>query len=217
MTTVIIPALNEEKTIGAIVSRLTQVINADVANVIVVIDPASTDDIIPVMMEICATNYHVQWAFSPEHGKGQCVNYGMQAMVNDRETEVCFCDADVTLSHMAVRDLFCPLDIRDGQRVIVPRAPSVDELLKASKDSGLTFRADAWQWVSGIRRVRRDLIPSDLYGYLMETQINQSVAKADLDTEFCYAPGVVSPLRFTPQRVADLKAHGDYGKKMGIL
>jgi hypothetical protein len=71
--------------------------------------------------------------------------------------------------------------------------------------------------VSGIRRVRRDLIPHDLYGYLMETQINKKVQAAGLDTEFCYAPGVISPLRFTQERIADLKAHGDYGKRMGIL
>ncbi len=211
--TVLIPALNEGKTVGAVVSAFKSFTELDVL-VYVIVDPHTTDDTAAV-----AAGHRASLIKSPLHGKGQGVNHAITLLdrANNDARELIFCDADVTISRGAIAELLLPLGRNAGQRIIIPRWPTLAEWDKAQTDAGLKFNRDAWPLVSGIRRVRRKHIPDGLYGYVMETQINRAVATAGQAVERFYSHATLSPLRFTPQRVEDLLAHGKYAKEHGLL
>lgn len=209
---VLVPALNEEKTVGAVVKAFSEFRSELDIQVHVIVDPHTTDYTTDEARSSGAVIIK-----SPVHGKGQGVNHAIRILEFTHATDFVFCDADVTLSYGAVRELLLPLGRNTGQRVIVPRWPTLQEWDKAEADAGLKFNMDSWLLVSGIRRVRRDCIPDDLYGYVMETQINRAVATAGLAVERMYSHDTISPLRFTPQRVEDLLAHGKVAKERGLI
>jgi len=212
MVAVIIPALNEQDSVAEVVwaFRNSQA-SADVI-VYVVIDPHTTDH-----TELMAQQRGAAVINSKEHGKGQGVNRALEILDHTGATEYILCDADVSISKAAVYELLLPLGRHDGQRIIIPRFPTATEWDEATTVAGLKFNPDAWPLVSGIRRVRRECIPNGLYGYVMETQINRSVAEHGYGTEKMYSHDTISPLRFTPQRVADLLNNGKYAKEHGLL
>jgi len=207
---VVIPAFDEQDTIGPIVSEFYKYGEGVDMTVYVDIDPETTDHTVKRAIRAGAAILRSQ-----EHGKGQVVNHAMRIL--HYLPEIVFCDADVSISSGAVAELLLPLGRHTGQRIVIPRYPTATEWDEATTTAGLQFNPDAWGIVSGIRRVRRECIPDGLYGYLMETQINKAVAEAGYTTERAYSHDTISPLRFTPRRVADLLAHGKYGKENGIL
>jgi glycosyltransferase involved in cell wall biosynthesis len=213
MTWVVIPAYNEVKTIRAVIQSFTQ-FKGYQFQVLVVIDPETTDETALAARGVVVIN-------GDEHGKGQCVNRATRYLATylDAKSEIVFCDADVTLTPIAVQQLAMPLGEREGQAIVIPDRPSIEEWDDAEERAGFPLDLRSWGWMSGIRRVRRSLIPVDLYGYLMEYQINTRIVHSakTWETRFIRNTGVKSLMRFTPERVKDLHAHGAYGKEKGIL
>lgn len=209
---ILIPALNEQATVGAVVKAFRDMRAELDIQVHVIVDPHTTD-----YTRDAAVSNGAMIVKSPHHGKGQGVNHAIRLLAFTHATEFVFCDADVTISQGAVRELLIPLGKNSGQRIIIPRWPTIQEWDKAEADAGLKFNPDSWPLVSGIRRVRSDCVPDDLYGYCMETQINRAVDDAGLGVERMYSNDTISTLRFTPKRVADLLAHGKVAKERGLL
>jgi len=212
MIPVIIPCLNEAKTIDKLVAMFKETCPCADVYVNVVIDPETIDASAHFAMMAGASLVH-----SKEHGKGQGVNYALERLDHQGFREYILCDGDITISPAAVSELLLPLNRHAGQKILIPRIPTATEWDDATIRAGLQFNPDAWSLVSGIRRVRRECIPNGLYGYLMETQINRQVAECGYATERAYSHDTISPLRFTKRRVEDLLAHGKYGKEHGIL
>lgn len=209
---VIIPCLNEARTIDKVVMMFKDTHPSAEVYVNVVIDPETIDASAHFAMMAGASLLHPK-----EHGKGQGVQYALDRLDHQGFREYIFCDGDITISPAAVSELLMPLNRHAGQKILVPRFPTATEWDEATATAGLKFNPDAWPLVSGIRRVRRECIPNGLWGYLMETQINKCVAENGFTTERAYSHDTISPLRFTKQRVADLLANGRYGKEHGIL
>ena len=212
MVAVIVPALNEQGTVYEVVKAFRETALSAEVTVYVVIDPETTDH-----TKIMAGNAGAAIMKSDEHGKGQGVNHALSVLDHSGAKEYILCDADVHVSKAAIHELLLPLGRHDGQRIIIPRFPTATEWDEATQTAGLKFNPDAWPLVSGIRRVRRECIPNGLYGYVMETQINRRVAELGYGTEKMYSHDTISPLRFTPRRVADLLANGVYAKEHGLL
>ncbi len=211
MVPVIIPTLDEADTIGSVINRFREVAKSGPECAIyVVVDPDTTDNTREVVIE--SNGIFID---SPHHGKGQGVEHALSVI--PPFTEVVLCDGDIELTVSAARELLLPLGYHTGQRIVIPRFPTATEWDEATQFTGLKFNPDAWPMVSGLRKVRHHCIPHGLYGYLMETQINQEVARHGYLTERSYSHDTLSPLRFTPRRVADLLEHGKYGKDHGIL
>jgi glycosyltransferase involved in cell wall biosynthesis len=208
MTYVIIPAYNEEDTIRGVVDRFLANANT---TVVVIIDAKTTDATIMQLPD----HRRLVIMKSPYHGKGQNITLAL------RETgsrEVVLCDADVMISAASVYALMQPLGKRSGQRIVVPKPPSDAEWRTAESAAKVKFDRASWPWVSGIRRVRGNLIPPTIYGYLTEVLINKMVNSSSTPyTQFSYDIATSSPLRFSEERVNDLYAHGAYGKRKGLI
>jgi glycosyltransferase involved in cell wall biosynthesis len=209
MTYVIIPAYNEEDTIGPLVEQF--LCNAR-ARIVVIIDSLTADATIGQLPK----HGRLKVMRSPYHGKGQNITLAMQ---QTRGEEIALCDADIKITPGTVDSLMRPLTGRSGQRIVVPLAPTKLEWQLAEGKAGVRFDRTSWPWVSGIRRVRTHLIPPTIYGYLTEVLINKMVNASDSTpyTSFVYDDDTVAPLRFTPERIRDMKSHGRYGKEMGLI
>lgn len=209
-TDVIMPAYNEEKTIGPLVQCF---LANPHARVIVVLDPKTkaTDETVNILPK----HNRLVLVAGTQHGKGQGILQGLRMSVG---SEVVLCDADITMTDYTVSHLMVPLSRVGGQRIVVPQPPTPAQWRAAQQKAGLIFNRQSWPWVSGIRRVRTSLIPLNIYGYLTEVMINAAVQKSDTPyTGFHYDSSIVSPLRFTDERVRDLHEHGQYGKERGLI
>jgi glycosyltransferase involved in cell wall biosynthesis len=209
MTYVIIPAYNEEDTIGAVVEQF--LCNAR-ARIVVIIDSMTADATIGQLPK----QDRLKVMRSPYHGKGQNITLAMR---QTRGKEIVLCDADITITPGAVDALMQPLTGRSGQRIVVPKPPAEPEWREAEAAAQVRFDRASWPWVSGIRRVRTHLIPPTIYGYLTEVLINKMVDGSPTTpyTMFVYDTDTIAPLRFTPERVQDMKEHGVYGKQRGLI
>lgn len=208
MTYVVIPAYNEQATIRPVVDRF---LANPHTNVVVIIDRETKD----TTFRKLPTHGRLKVIQSQYHGKGQNITLALRHTLGN---EVVLCDADVTISPIAVRALMMPLSSKSGQRIVVPRHPSSDDWRQAEAAAMLKFDRGSWPWVSGIRRIRAHLIPPTVYGYLTEVLINRSVNGSSTPyTHFINDPATISPLRFSPERINDLHAHGKYGKEKGLI
>jgi glycosyltransferase involved in cell wall biosynthesis len=210
MTYVIIPAYNEEDTIGPLVARFLSDVRS---HVIVIIDSMTADATIGQLPK----HRRLKVMRSPYHGKGQNITLALPQICG--KPEVVLCDADVTITPGTVNALMRPLTGRIGQRIVVPKPPTEPEWRAAEAAAEVRFDRTSWPWVSGIRRVRTHLIPPTIYGYLTEVLINKMVNGSVTTpyTMFSYDIGTIAPLRFTPERVQDMKEHGTYGKQRGLI
>lgn len=198
LTDVIIPARNEQTTIAPIVVLLVN--HRKVGQVIVSIDADTTDDTAVIAKLSGATvithNYR---------GKGQTVKAALSFV---RTSNVLFCDADYrNLCRFHISKLldFGRLEI---QRIGVPDIPN-----NYPRD-----KAWAWPWVSGIRRVPTWVArEADLYGYLMEVQLNTLCQEVKIPTMTTRLTGLVSPYDMNEHRRAERERDRQYGLKMGIL
>lgn len=215
ITNIVIPAYNEQHNVKHIHDMFEP--HTDQVHVYYVVDGGTTDD---TFRRAAFAFADMSWWHprqSPFHGKGQTLSYAMR-ILGTTVPEVVFCDADVHLTPGTVRRMLLPLQPHYGQRILVPQRPSDAEWDAAEQQAGMHFQRDMLTWarMSGCRRVRTNLIPGDLYGYLTETQINKNVSAHKLKTEYVETR-MRSPLRFTAERVRDLKEHGEYGVRNGIL
>jgi hypothetical protein len=203
MFDVVIPARNEEATVGPIV--VTWKRHRRIGRVIVAIDAETIDD--------TATLARIAGAHVIEHltavggmtGKGQTVRAGLCDVTT---RDVIFCDADYrNLSSWHVSRM-CAYP-RLGIQLI--GQPDIPENYPKSK-------VWAWPWVSGIRRVPAEIARSvNLHGYLMEVQLNNACKRAGVPTMITRLRGLTSPYEMTAQRKIERDRDFRWGQEHGVL
>lgn len=191
MIDVVIPCLNEEETIGDIVSVFGQ---CPLVRSVIVVDNGSEDNTAKkawdkgATIRTCSTK-----------GKGQAILVGMGAVTTRRTV---LCDGDlVGLRPWHVVRL---LHHRTGMVIGVPdftkNTPWYPE------------NSDMWNWVSGIRTLPTRLVKSipDLHGYCTEVQINQVVHKAKIPVKMVRLTGVKGTPRNPAERVKAFREDGEW-------
>lgn len=203
-TTVIIPARNEVKTVGAIVNAFSRVPETR-GQVYVGID-ADTND---------GTTNEV-WANGGctislgERGKGQVVRSTLALLRREKELtdRIILCDADYT----GFRPFHIHRILRrsTGLAIGVPDWPT-------GKMPPHVIRS--WPRVSGFRHLPWRLIPDNAHGYLLETQINLAAIEADETSQLLLMPGLKAPFQWplTPKRMTELLRDQKWGREHGIL
>lgn len=182
MFDVVIPCLNEEDTIGDIVSAFG--VCPPVRSVIVV-DNGSDDGTAKMAFDRGAT---VRTCVTK--GKGQAILAGM-ALVTTRR--VILCDGDLRgLRPWHVRPL-CRAPFT-GMVVGVP---------DFTPNLPWAAPGPVWNLMSGIRALPASLIRGipDLHGYCAEVQINEAATKAGLKLRFEYLDGVKGTPRLLAERI----------------
>ena len=205
-TTVIIPARNEQDTIGSIV-RVFQAHPETKDNVYVGIDAMTTDR----TRERVEDADGVAIPYATHHGKGEVVAWTVNVLrvAGVITRRVILCDGDYTGLNSGHVDRILD-DNRRGMTIGVPDWPEIDV------PDHVTM---AWPRVSGFRCLPHRLIPMDAHGYLLETQINIAVAKRFLPVRTVMMDGLKSPFQWpmSPRRMAALQADREWGSLHGIL
>lgn len=198
---VVIPARNEQDTIGHIVSVLEghELIN----NVIVCVDGDTTDRTDAIAKRHGAITLPASLGI---RGKGQLVSRGIKLV---QTSHVLFMDADYT----GFKYVHVSIMARDPQpemvRIGVPDFPDQDVPQRV---------ISSWPWVSGTRLVPLKMAKRlDLHGYLMEVQINMMAFTMRYSTRFRFLPGLVSPYKMTPKRLEEMERDRIWGIEKGIL
>jgi dolichyl-phosphate beta-glucosyltransferase len=109
MLSIIVPAYNEEKRLGASLKRmLTYLDEQNYAYEILVVDDGSTDKTAAIVEQIADCRPQVQLlTYQPNRGKGHAVRYGMLRAQGER---ILFCDADLATPIEEVEKLLVKLD-----------------------------------------------------------------------------------------------------------
>jgi glycosyltransferase involved in cell wall biosynthesis len=204
---VIIPALNEEFTVGNIIRVFRE--SGLVRDVIVVVDALTTDRTAEI-----ARKYGAIVGHSPETGKGQGVSFVIKTFrhLSDR---IILSDADyVRFPRSVPSRLACA---SRGMHVIVPQFPPKEDWEATAIGKVNKLTPVAWSMNSGIRSLPRELLTPELHGYLMETQINNRAKEQKMPVTYEYVQDLVAPLRFTPARMRAMQADGEFGRKYGII
>lgn len=202
MIDVIIPARNEENTIGDVLSAFMP--TPLIRGITVVIDPDTTDETEAAAVGTLKDRPNSAVVHCPVGGKGQCVKYGIGFSDADRYM---FCDADyIGLTRFHVEALTREYS---GIMIGVPKIPDTLPLQSYH----------AWPWVSGFRTVPAFVVKDvDLHGYLMEIQINRAAYDYHLSpTMLIHMRGLHSPYRMTAKRVDEMNRDREWGLKHGAL
>lgn len=205
-TDVIIPALNEEKTIGNIIKVFKG--HPSIGMVLVMVDDETTD-ITAKIANYSGANVRRRAGL---HGKGQLIQLGLESVVG---SHVILCDGDYTRFNSHHVDMVIPR-ADDEQRIIIPNHPTAWEW----KEHGLKipFDGNAWAWNSGLRSFPVDMAyGAELHGYLVETQLNQSAKILGIYTAMSYESSLHAPLRFTEKRLAAMEADRQWGLEHGVF
>jgi glycosyltransferase involved in cell wall biosynthesis len=202
---VVIPARNEQETIGRIVSIFRT--HPAIGKIIVAVDSDTGDDT-AVLAEAAIGDMRNGWVLpGAGRGKGQCVRRGMEEVSTDY---VIFCDADLTgltADHVSRLILEAVMDTFT-MTIGVPDVPSNCPI----------ERIWAWPWVSGERCVPTALIrPLFLHGYLMETQINQAAQAAGIGVHFEWLRNLKSSYYMSERRIREMERDRHFGIEHGIL
>jgi glycosyltransferase involved in cell wall biosynthesis len=205
-TAVIIPARNEQQTVGSVVSAFQH--HPETKNNVYVGIDAMTDD---RTAEFARKSGGIVVQCTDIHGKGEVVAHVTGAMrilgvVTDR---VILCDADYR--GLRQKHITSLLTERRGMVIGVPDFPDIDEVP--------THVSRAWPLVSGFRYLPEKLIPEDAHGYLLETQLNQASRAAGMDLWTIPMPGLKSPFRWplSPRRMAALQRDRAWGIMHGVF
>jgi hypothetical protein len=203
-TTVIIPARNEEATIGEIVRKFTSHPET-IGRVYVGLDAHTTDETAREVWANGGCAIHTD-----QHGKGEVVTatLGMVRQYGDLSGRIILCDADyMGLTHDHIQRMTQP---ETGVTIGVPDWPDTDIPIRV---------INSWPLVSGFRALPWALIPEDAHGYLLETQINLAAIKAKLAIRPVFMPGLKSPFQWplSPRRMAALATDLAWGQEHGIL
>jgi hypothetical protein len=205
-TTVIIPARNEERTIGKIVSTFNQHFETQ-GNVYVGIDADTKDR--TGRNTINAGGTPIRMA---QRGKGQvvteCVNV-LAALPGRLSGRVILCDGDYT--GLTTEHINLILKPQEGMVIGVPDWPEI---------TVPPHVIDAWPKVSGFRCLPWKMVPMNAHGYLLETQLNVLAAKSiGLWPRYVFMRGLKSPFQWplSEQRMAELKRDREWGERNGVL
>lgn len=205
MYDVIIPARNEEKTIGNIVRVFKS--HPDIGDVIVVRD----DDTIDNTADI-AIGQRALLVYGPT-GKGQCIKMGLHYV---RSQWVILCDAD--LSGLTTEHIDTMIS-GDGFVIGVPDFPLTEILCSPKMTWEWIPRIfETYAWVSGERVVKTDLLKTlDLHGYLTEVQINHMYRMHGIHPQFHHLRGLYSPFKMDDRRMKELVRDRIWGEQNGIF
>lgn len=207
---VVIPARNEQDTVGWVVQEFTR--HPTIMNVIVSVDADTTDDTWEVADMAGATRiitgtYH--------RGKGQCMMAGLQYVESER---VIFCDADITgLTQGHINHLIHPTD---GMILGVPDWPTPEEFEATGQPRKWRRRlTQSWGMVTGQRSMPTQFARSitDLHGYLAETQFNVRALESGMELIPCALKGLHAPFKLTDQRLAEMERDRQWGMAHGWL
>lgn len=195
---VVIPARNEELTIGPIVRAFA--FCPGIRNVYVMADACTDDTPINAALNGADTVCQFEW-----NSKGQAVQHAIEKHV--KTERVFLCDGDLTgLTQAHIRMLLECESV--GMAVGVPVIP----------ENYPTNRLWAWPWVSGERVIPTRLVrPMRLEGYLMETQINSAARHASLPLKFEWLKGCKADYNMSATRLADMERDLALGRRLGIL
>lgn len=199
-TDVIIPARNEEDTIGPIVQAFRD--HEDIGCITVVVDQDTTDRTAIVAQEVLETR---EGAFTKglvlthplARGKGQCINVGM-TFVGSRD--VILCDADLSGFRKGNIDLL----LRPHFNGMVIGIPDFTPNVPWAREGYV------WNWLAGNRRVPTSIMDRlDLHGYCVEVQINSACKQAGIPVRHCRFLGVKGKVRPYDKRIAEMNR--DFG------
>lgn len=198
---VIIPARNEEATIGPIVR--TFVSHSEISGVVVAIDAETTDN---TAKEAERSGAHI--VYSERTGKGEVVVDGLRGFKYHRVDRLILCDGDYT--GLTTQHIDFLIRINTGMTIGIPEWPDCPVPIDVLR---------AWPHVSGLRFVPRAIIPINAKGYLLETQMNLLAIKYYIPRYFAYMEGLKA--RFTwplpKRRHEELLRDRRWGEMMGIL
>jgi glycosyltransferase involved in cell wall biosynthesis len=188
---VVIPCLNEEDTIGDIVSAFG--VCPPIRSVIVV-DNGSEDHTAKVAFDRGATVRTCE-----TKGKGQAILAGM-ALVTTRR--VILCDGDLR----GLRPWHVRLLCRSPYTGLVIGVPDFTPNLPWAAPGPI------WNLMSGIRTVPAQLIRGipELHGYCTEWQLNEAATRAKLRFRFEYLDGVKGTPRPYAERVKAYREDGEW-------
>jgi hypothetical protein len=211
-TTVVIPARNEGKTIGAIVEQFSRH-SATAGKVYVAMD-ADTDD----------NTAEQTWLhggcpiFTDVHGKGEVIYKALQIIPPEVRTgRLILCDGDYTgltrehIDKMLYKHLLSIGVAYESAMVIgVPDWPEGDIPDHVT---------NAWPRVSGFRSMMWRMVPANAHGYLLETQLNNKAVQEKIPVHTVFLKGLKSPFQWplTERRMQALAMDQRWGRENGIL
>jgi glycosyltransferase involved in cell wall biosynthesis len=203
--TAIIPAWDEEDTIGDIVEAFLW---AKLIRPIIVAVDSKTEDDTAIIAGANIKGEHNGFVINNAGiGKGQVL---MAALSEVRTPYVFFCDADIkglTANHISLMISDAMVE-EQSMTIGIPDLP----------DNYPKERDWAYPWVSGIRCFPTRLVrPLNLHGYLTEVQLNAAASHAEMSVRFEWLRGVKSPYVMSDRRLADIEADAAWGKEHGIL
>ena len=208
MYDVIIPALNEQETIGQIVREFRK--HPRIREVNVMVDGETTDDTYSVALNAGAVVYRLLGVT----GKGQLIRWGLTTIVTEY---VVLSDADYTgLNHHTITLLAPQYRPMRQMRIVVPKTPTKKEW----RDSKfpIEFNHTAWAWNSGLRSFPTDLAYGiEFHGYLTETQLNKAAKEREYEVSLIPEASLHAPLRFTQKRMEAMEADRQWGLKNGVF
>jgi glycosyltransferase involved in cell wall biosynthesis len=202
---VVIPARNEDETIGQVVSVLRT--HPAIGRIFVVVDKDTADFTTDYALSAIGGIQYGEVLNHMTRGKGQGVTYGTQFVTTKY---VLYCDADITGLTYDHISLLLSDAIVDGEfmTIGVPDIP----------DNYPTARIWAWPWVSGQRCVPVKLVrPLRLHGYLMETQINAAAKHSRLPLRFEWLDGLKSSYYMGQKRIDEMELDAAFGRAHGLL
>ena len=205
-TKVIIPARNEEKTIGPIVGAFSM--HPDEFEVYVGID-ADTDD---KTAQVALDWGGISVPFTTIRGKGQVVRTTLETLDKagflEANERVILCDGDytgLTFDHVV-------LITRETEGMIlgVPDWPDIDVP---------NHVINAWPQVTGFRCLPWQLVPPNAHGYLLESQLNLKAVNSRLPIRQIFMTGLKAPFQWplSPKRMAELQRDRKWGLENGVL
>jgi hypothetical protein len=208
MIEVIIPALNEEKTIHHIVAACLHA--PSISAVHVMVDAKTTDH---TAREADSAGAYVN-QFHGVSGKGQLISYVAQVVQSPR---IMLCDGDYTRFSPHIAEIATAIHHPyDTMRIIVPRHPTQEQW--KTGDAPFPFDPGAWGVNSGLRSFPKFLLDNiELHGYLTETQLNREAVSRGVVIERLYEPSLVQPLRFSQRRLEAMEEDRAWGVANGIL
>jgi glycosyltransferase involved in cell wall biosynthesis len=189
---VVIPARNEDMTIGGIIDSFHRARNI---GKVIVVDDASIDN---TWSEAVIHGAMVVKGYGV--GKGQAVKIGLEFVSTET---VALCDADLTgFDTNAAETLLDDFQLATDTDVMIMGVPEFTPNLPWAHNAD----PSTWAMLTGERRVPLELIKElDLHGYAMEVQINAAAQMAGLPVirrSLTGVKGLVKP-GFYEQRVKD--------------